>query len=88
MEQILLGPITSQLKHVIRENQNGFTNGKSCLPNLISFCNLFARCVASSGHCLPGFLQGFWYGLPQPRSRETDVLWFWTSGLCGGWEID
>lgn len=39
MEQIILGPITSQSKHVIRKNQNKLTKGKSCLPNVMVFCN-------------------------------------------------
>ncbi|KAK4823483.1 hypothetical protein QYF61_002547 [Mycteria americana] len=37
MEQILLGAITSQMKHVNQNSQHGFTNGKSCLTNLIAF---------------------------------------------------
>ncbi|GAB0188829.1 mitochondrial enolase superfamily member 1 [Grus japonensis] len=37
MEQILLGAITSQMKHVIGKSQHRFTKGKSCLTNLIAF---------------------------------------------------
>ncbi|GAB0207760.1 mitochondrial enolase superfamily member 1 [Grus japonensis] len=37
MEQILLGAITSQMKHVIGKSQHGFTKDKSCLTNLIAF---------------------------------------------------
>ncbi|GAB0176432.1 mitochondrial enolase superfamily member 1 [Grus japonensis] len=37
MEWILLGAITSQMKHVIGKSQHGFTKGKSCLTNLITF---------------------------------------------------
>ena len=37
MERILLGTITSQMKHVIGKSQHGFTKGKSCLTNLITF---------------------------------------------------
>ncbi|GAB0184817.1 mitochondrial enolase superfamily member 1 [Grus japonensis] len=37
MEQILLGAITSQMKHVIWKSQHRFTRGKSCLTNLIAF---------------------------------------------------
>ncbi|GAB0209387.1 mitochondrial enolase superfamily member 1 [Grus japonensis] len=39
MEQILLGAITSQMKHVIGKSQHGFTKGKSCLTKLIAFYN-------------------------------------------------
>lgn len=31
--------------------------------------------MASSGYCLPEFLQAFQYGSPQHPPRETDVLW-------------
>jgi len=37
MEQILLGTITSQMKHVTGKNQHRFSKGKSCLTNLIVF---------------------------------------------------
>ena len=39
MEQIILGAIMDQLKvnQGIRPSQHGFTNGRSCLTNLISF---------------------------------------------------
>ncbi|GAB0179691.1 mitochondrial enolase superfamily member 1 [Grus japonensis] len=37
MERILLGAITSQMKHVIGKSQHGFTKGKLCLTNLIAF---------------------------------------------------
>lgn len=36
-EQILLRAITSQIKHMIGKSQQGFTKGKSCLRNLITF---------------------------------------------------
>ncbi|KAK4809950.1 LOW QUALITY PROTEIN: hypothetical protein QYF61_002907 [Mycteria americana] len=36
MEQILLGAITRQMKHVIGKSQDGFTKGKSCLTNPIA----------------------------------------------------
>ncbi|GAB0180769.1 mitochondrial enolase superfamily member 1 [Grus japonensis] len=37
MERILLGAITSQIKHVIGKSQHRFTKGKLCLTNLIAF---------------------------------------------------
>ncbi|KAK4806645.1 hypothetical protein QYF61_021241 [Mycteria americana] len=37
IERILLGAITSQMKHVIGKSQHGFTKGKSCLTHLIAF---------------------------------------------------
>ena len=37
MERIILGAITSQMKHVIGKSQHGFTKGKLCLTNLITF---------------------------------------------------
>lgn len=37
MECILLGAVTSQLKHVIENSQHRFTRSKSCLTNLIAF---------------------------------------------------
>ena len=37
MEWILLGSITSQMKHVVGKSQHGFTKGRSCLTNLVAF---------------------------------------------------
>jgi len=39
MEQLILGIVSSLIKdkRVIRGSQHGFTNGKSCLTNLIAF---------------------------------------------------
>ncbi|KAK4832113.1 LOW QUALITY PROTEIN: hypothetical protein QYF61_020740 [Mycteria americana] len=37
MERIILGAITSQMKHVIGKSQHRFINGKSCLTNLVAF---------------------------------------------------
>ncbi|GAB0180043.1 mitochondrial enolase superfamily member 1 [Grus japonensis] len=39
MELILLGAITSQMKHVIQKSQHGFTKRKLCLTNLTAFYN-------------------------------------------------
>ena len=39
MERILLGAITRQMKHVTGKSQHGFTKGKLCLTNLITFYN-------------------------------------------------
>ena len=41
MEQVIPGAIMDQLKvnQGIRPSQHGFTNGRSCLTNLISFCD-------------------------------------------------
>ena len=41
MEWIILGAIMDQLKvnQGIRPSEHGFTNGRSCPTNLISFCD-------------------------------------------------
>jgi len=41
MEQLILDVISKQTeeKKVIRSSQHGFTKGKSCLTNLIAFCD-------------------------------------------------
>ena len=47
MERIISGTIVDQLKvnQRIRPSQHGFTNGKSCLTNLISFYDKVTRLV-------------------------------------------
>ena len=47
MEQIISGAIMDQLKvnQGIRPSQHGFTNGRSCLTNLISFYDKVTRLV-------------------------------------------
>ena len=47
MEWIISGAITDQLKvnQRIRPSQHGFTNGRSCLTNLISFYDKVTRLV-------------------------------------------
>ena len=47
MEQIISGVIMDQLKvnQGIRPSQHGFTNGRSCLTNLISFYDKVTRLV-------------------------------------------
>ena len=47
MEQIISGTIMDQLKvnQGIRLSQHGFTNGRSCLTNLISFYDKVTRLV-------------------------------------------
>ena len=47
MEQIISGTIMDQLKvnQGIRPSQHGFTNGRSCLTNLISFYDKVTRLV-------------------------------------------
>lgn len=37
--------------------------------------NVLSSCRVSGGHCLPGFLQSFRYGFPQPPPGETGMLW-------------
>ena len=47
MERIISGAIMDQLNvnQGIRPSQHGFTNGRSCLTNLISFCDKVTRLV-------------------------------------------
>ena len=47
MERIISGTIVDQLKvnQGIRPSQHGFTNGRSCLTNLISFYDKVTRLV-------------------------------------------
>ena len=53
MEQIILGAITDQLKvnQRIRTSQHGFTNGRSCLTNLISFYDK-VTCLVDEGQAV------------------------------------
>ena len=46
-EKIILGTVERHLKNnaVIRHSQHGFTKGKSCLTNLISFYDKVTRLV-------------------------------------------
>ncbi|KAJ7411271.1 hypothetical protein BTVI_50499 [Pitangus sulphuratus] len=41
MEQLILETVSRQMKakKAIRNSQHGFTKGKSCLTNLINFCD-------------------------------------------------
>ena len=50
MERIILGVIMDQLKinQGIRPSQHGFRNGRSCLTNLISFCDK-VTCLVDEG---------------------------------------
>ena len=47
MEQIVLREMMQHVrdKWGIRPSQHGFTKGRSCLTNLISFCDLVTRLV-------------------------------------------
>ena len=47
MEQIVLREITWHVRdnRAIRPSQHGFTKGRSCLTNLISFCDLVTHLV-------------------------------------------
>ena len=51
MEQILLGPITSQVKHMTEKSQHRFTRGKLCLTNVITFYNK-VTCWADVGQAV------------------------------------
>ena len=50
MEQIVLREITQQVHDIqgIRPSQHGFTKGRSCLTNLISFYDL-VTCLVDEG---------------------------------------
>lgn len=47
MEQLILDVTSKQLeeKKVIRSNQPGFINGKSCLTNMVDFCDVVTSWV-------------------------------------------
>jgi len=50
MEKIILGTVERQVKNnaITRQSQHGFTKGKSCLTNLISFCGK-VTCLVDEG---------------------------------------
>ncbi|KAK4818612.1 hypothetical protein QYF61_016583 [Mycteria americana] len=50
-ERILLGAITSQMKHVTGKSQHGFTKGKLCLTNQIAFYNK-VTCLVDVGQAV------------------------------------
>ncbi|KAK4810486.1 hypothetical protein QYF61_004266 [Mycteria americana] len=56
MEKIILGAIERHLKDnaIIRHGQHGFTKGKSCLTNLISFYDK-VTCLADEGKAVDAF---------------------------------
>ena len=58
MEWILLGDITSQMKHVIGKSQQGFTKGRSCLTNLVAFYDK-VTCSADMGRVVDVVYLGF-----------------------------
>jgi len=47
MVQLILNVVSKQVeeKKVIRSSQHGFTKGKSCLTNLIAFCDGMASWI-------------------------------------------
>jgi len=51
MEHILLRAITSQMKHMTGKSQHGFTKGKLCLRDLITFYNQ-VTCSADVGRAV------------------------------------
>lgn len=61
MEQTLLKTATNQMKHVIRSmrqihQEQIMSKHHDCL---LRWSNVLNSCGKSSGHCLPGFFQGF-----------------------------
>ncbi|KAK4828466.1 hypothetical protein QYF61_026691 [Mycteria americana] len=60
MEQILLSAITQHIhdNQVIRPTQHGFMKGRSCLTNLISFCDK-VNCLVDEGKAVDVVYVGF-----------------------------
>ena len=60
MEKIILSTIERILKNneIIRHSQHGFTKGKSCLTNLISFYDK-VTCLVGEGKAVDAVFLGF-----------------------------
>ena len=60
MKQIISGTIMDQLKvnQGFRPRQHGFTNGRSCLTHLISFCEK-VTCLGDEGKAVNVFYLDF-----------------------------
>ncbi|GAB0181361.1 mitochondrial enolase superfamily member 1 [Grus japonensis] len=87
MEQILLGAITSQMKHVIGKSKRGFTKDKLCLTSLIAFYNK-VTCLVDVGRPVDIIYLDFskaFNTVPHSLLLEKLVCYGLTSGLCGGW---
>ena len=84
MERILLGAITSQMKHVTGKSQHGFAKGRSCLTNLVAFYDK-VTCLVVMGRAVDtvylGFSKAFDTVPPPSPPGEINALWP-RQGVC------